>query len=197
MAGSEFNKIAFNKIDFNEVEFTKTVARIRPQRRNERKHDMIPNEFLETAHAYRVLSDLQPKQLIKVLPLAREGKFARDQIIFREGARSTHLYLIVSGAVALESMAGGKPVPVQTLKAGDAMGWSAISDAGLTHFQARAVAPVTVIAFAGEELRKACESDPELGYALTKQLLELVTDRLDGMRMQLAERGVTTETSGA
>ena len=29
---------------------------------------MIPNEFLETAHAYRVLSELQPKQLIKVLP---------------------------------------------------------------------------------------------------------------------------------
>jgi hypothetical protein len=44
------------------------------------------------------------------------------------------------------------------------------------------------VAFPAEQIRAACESDPALGYALMKRLLEIVTERLDAMRMRLAER---------
>jgi len=148
---------------------------------------MIPHEVLETAQAYRLLAELEPRQLTKLLPLAQDTDFARDQIIFPEGARSTHLYLIVGGTVALETMAAGRPIQVQTINAGEVMGWSSLTDDGLTHFQARALTQVSTIAFPGDKLREACEIDPELGYALTKQLLDLVTGRLDATRMQLVD----------
>lgn len=143
---------------------------------------MIPQEFIQTAKAYRILSDLDPKHLQKLLPLAHDATFNAGDIIFREGDRSRNLHLIVSGDIALESSG----TRVQTLHAGEAMGWSALIPGTRTRFQARALTPVTTVAFSGDSLHAACDRDPEIGYALMKNLLELVTERLDATRMQLA-----------
>jgi CRP/FNR family cyclic AMP-dependent transcriptional regulator len=149
---------------------------------------VIPEQFLEMAKAYRLLSQLEPRQLRKLLPLAVEQHFDIGQLVFREGDQSSFLYLIVSGDIALEMIIEGKPVRVQTLHAGEAMGWSALSAASTTHFQTRALTPVSAIAFSGEQIRDACDRDPEMGYALMKRLLELVTERLDATRIQLINR---------
>jgi CRP/FNR family cyclic AMP-dependent transcriptional regulator len=143
---------------------------------------------LEIDGAYRLLSALDPQQLRKLIPLAQDHQFAGGRIIFPAGAKSVFLHLIVSGDVALEATSGNQTVPVQTLYAGDAMGWSSFIGEGLTHFQARALSPVSTIAFQGDQLRAACDSDPALGYALMKRLMELATERLDAMRLKLAER---------
>jgi CRP/FNR family cyclic AMP-dependent transcriptional regulator len=143
---------------------------------------------LENCGAYRLLSRLDPDQLRKLIPIAQDKQFAAGQIIFPAGAKSSFLHLIVSGDVGLEASAGDRTVEVQTLHAGDAMGWSAFTGGGLTHFQARALSPVFTIAFPGDQLRAACDADPALGYALMKRLMELATERLDAMRMKLAER---------
>lgn len=152
---------------------------------------MIPDEMIEFARVYRVLSELDPEQLKKVLPLAEEACFHRGEILFKEGDRSCFLYLIVSGDVALEMRAGDQVFAVQIAHPGDTIGWSALSPGGRTHFQARALSPVQAVAFPGDRLREACDRDPEMGYALTKQLLALVTERLDAARMQLADTYLT------
>jgi CRP/FNR family cyclic AMP-dependent transcriptional regulator len=143
------------------------------------------DQFIETARAYRLLTELGPEQLRKLLPLAEEQTFEAGRFIFREGDRSMFLHLIVSGEVVLSSSISGETIHVQTLHAGDAMGWSALTAESRTHFQARALASVTTIAFPGERLREACDHDPGMGFALMKQLLELVTERLDATRMQM------------
>ncbi len=148
---------------------------------------MIPPEFQYVARAYRLLGDLEPKHLRKLVPLAEEKQFAPGQIIFKEGDRSSFLYLIVSGELALEMRAGGATVKIQKLQAGEAMGWSALTEGAETHFQARALTPVSMVAFPGHSIRQACECDPEMGYALMKRLLELVTERLDAARMQIVQ----------
>ncbi len=102
-----------------------------------------------------------------------------------KATKSSFLHLIVSGEVALEMDINGQAVRVQTLRAGEAMGWSALAADSLTHFQARALSPVSTVAFPGARIREACDQDPEMGYALMKRLLELVTERLDATRMQL------------
>ncbi len=146
---------------------------------------MIPEEFIEMTRAYRLLSELDPPQLRKLLPLAEEKEYNTGSLIFREGDKSSFLHLIVSGEVALEMMIDGQAVRVQTLQAGEAMGWSALSAESHTHFQARALSPISTVAFPSERIREACDRDPEMGYALMKRLLELVTERLDATRMQL------------
>jgi len=143
---------------------------------------------LETDSACRLLSEFDPQQLRTLIPLADDKQFAAGRIIFPSGARSLFLHLIVSGDVALEAVSGDRAVPVQTLHAGDAMGWSAFTGEGLTHFQARALSPVVTVAFPGDQLRAACDRDPAMGYALMKRLMELATERLDAMRMKLAEK---------
>lgn len=144
---------------------------------------------LETLHAYRLLSELDPRQLRKLLPLALERQFDDGQIIFHSGERSLFLHLIVSGEVALEEDTGDRLVPFQTLHAGDAMGWSALKARAQTHFQARALTLVSTVALPGEQLRAACDSDPALGYALMKQLVEMLTERIDAVRMKLPGHG--------
>ena len=76
----------------------------------------------------------------------------------RAPATCSFLHLIVAGQVALYLEAGGQMLPIQTLHPGEAMGWSSVSASGRAHFR---------------------------GRALTKHLLELVTERLDSARMQL------------
>jgi len=143
---------------------------------------------LETSGAYRLLNELDPAQLRKLIGIAQDRQYGTGDIIFPSGATSSFLHLIVSGEVALEAVTEDRKHEVQTLHAGDAMGWSAITGDGLTHFQARALAPVTTIALPGAALRAACDADPALGYALMRRLVELAADRLDAMRAKLAER---------
>ncbi len=69
---------------------------------------------------------------------------------------------------------------------GDAMGWSALTAGARTHFQARAVSNISALAFRGDEVNAAFDRDPAMGYAFMKRLLELVSERLDAMRMRLA-----------
>jgi len=143
---------------------------------------------LEIGSAYRIFSELDTQQLRKLIPLAEDREYGSGQIIFPSGVTSAFLHLIVSGEVALEAVSNGHGEEVQTLHAGDAMGWSAITGEGLTHFQARALTPVNTIALPGVQLRAMCEKETALGYALMKRLVELAAERLDAMRMKLADR---------
>lgn len=147
---------------------------------------MIPDELSEMAQTYRMLTGLDPQQLRKLAPLAETKQYSTGQVIFHIGDQSAFFHLIVSGDVALEQLSGGEPLRVQTLHHGDAMGWSALTADSRAHFQARALSPVTTVAFPAARLRSACDRDPALGYVLMKRLLEVVTERLDATRARLA-----------
>jgi CRP-like cAMP-binding protein len=84
-------------------------------------------------------------------------------------------------------MAGGQRIVIQTLGAGDTMGWSALTETTTTHFQARALTRVQTIAFDGVALRVAFKENHNLGFEIMKRLLALVTERLDHTRMQLID----------
>ena len=142
---------------------------------------------VESLQAYKLLRELEPRHLRKLLPLAQDCQFEAGQIVFRSGEKSRFLHLIVSGDVTLEEDTGAKVAPVYDLHAGDAMGWSALTTGAVTHFRARAITRVSTVAFPSDEIRAACEQDAVMGYALMKRLLELLTDRLDATRMKLAK----------
>jgi CRP/FNR family cyclic AMP-dependent transcriptional regulator len=147
-----------------------------------------PKTRLETSGAYRLLNELDPPQLRKLIEIAQDRHFEEGDIIFRSGATSSFLHLIVSGDVALEAITDGPAQQVQTVHSGDAMGWSALSGNSLTHFQAHALSPVATVALPGAQLRALCDADPVLGYALMKRLVDLAAERLDAIRAKLAER---------
>ena len=129
----------------------------------------------------------EPRHVETLATLAKEIRFERDQILFREGDEATEFYLIVNGLVALEMAAPGHTFRVHTLFAGDELGWSALLMGRGKYFQARTLDRVDALAFEGGELLAACEQDTAFGYTLMRRLLAVVAERLQATRLQVLD----------
>ena len=86
----------------------------------------MSERLLSTLRHHPFVAEFEPRHVEKLASLAREIRFERDQILFREGDECTEFYLIVTGLIALEIVAPGHTFRVQTLFAGDELGWSAL-----------------------------------------------------------------------
>jgi CRP/FNR family cyclic AMP-dependent transcriptional regulator len=129
----------------------------------------------------------EPSYIETLAKVAKEVRFERDQILFREGDETTEFYLLVNGLVALEIAAPGHTFRVQTLFAGDELGWSALLMGRGKYFQARTLDRVDALAFEGSELLAACERDTAFGYTLMQRLLAVVAERLQATRLQVLD----------
>jgi CRP-like cAMP-binding protein len=87
------------------------------------------------------VEEFQPEHIDRLRALAREVSFAVDQTIFKEGDDTHDFYLIVAGRVALEMQEPDHVLRVQTLAAGDELGWSSVLMGRGKYFQARALEP--------------------------------------------------------
>ena len=102
------------------------------------------------------------------------------------GDHADRFFLIETGAVVLESGKDhGEPVVVDTIGAGDLLGWSWMFRPYTWQFTARAVAPTRAIFFAGPVLREYCERDHSLGYELLKRMNAVMTRRMQNARRQM------------
>ena len=128
----------------------------------------------------------QPKHLDKLLTLASDIHFARDQVIFREGEAHPKFYLILSGRVALEGDFEGRTYTIQTLYAGDELGWSSVLHRRMA-FRARALEAVQAVIFDAVELHDACRVDPYFGCAFLERMYRVATERLQETRTELLQ----------
>lgn len=146
----------------------------------------MPNELLlAVLRRHPFVEEFQPDHLERLAGFARQVQFARDQVIFHEGDECNEFYLIVKGRVALEIEEPDHTLRVQTLTAGDELGWSAMLMGRGKHFQARALENVEALAFDAGDLLAACQADKAFGYALMHRLLGVVSGRLHATRLQL------------
>lgn len=144
---------------------------------------------LETILAeHPFFAGLEPRYVQIIAGCASNVAFEEGQIIFREGEEANRFYLIRQGRVALEVHAAGVgTLTIQTLDAGDILGWSWLVPPYRWHFDARAVEPTRAIALDGECLRRKCDEDHDLGYELLKRFAEIITQRLQATRLQLLD----------
>jgi CRP-like cAMP-binding protein len=113
---------------------------------------------------------------------------AADDYVYREGEPADHFYLIRFGRVALEvSVPNRPPIIVDTLKAGDLLGWSWLVPPYRNGFDARAVELVRLLRLDAACLRAKMERDPVLGYELHKRFAPVVAARLAAARRQLID----------
>lgn len=134
------------------------------------------------------LKDLEPRHLQTIVGCAANVRFDAGQFIFREGEAAKHFYIIRHGKTALEIFVPGRgPVTIQTLGAGDVLGWSWLFPPYRWHFDARAIELTRAIALDGECLRGKCEADHDLGYELIKRFANVIVERLQATRLQLLD----------
>ena len=137
------------------------------------------------SHAF--VAGFEPTHLDRLAAMAQEVRFDRDEVIFREGDEWPRFYLIVSGMVAVEMAAPDHTIRVQTLFAGDELGWSALLTGRGKYFQARTLERVEALAFDGDRLLAACREDAAFGFAFIYRLLAVVAERLQATRLQVID----------
>ena len=129
-----------------------------------------------------------PEHIARLSAMGSEVRFQAAEVIFHEGDQSSFFYLLMSGNVALEVAAPGRPVRVATLYSGEVLGWSSVTgEADGKQFRARALEDVRAIAFDGARLRHACEEDFAFGFWFMRAILKVMSGRLHAIRAQLVD----------
>ena len=134
------------------------------------------------------LVGMNRKHLALLSDCAINAHFDEGEVVLREAEQANRFYLIESGRVILESgKAYGEPVIIDTIGAGDLLGWSWMFSPYTWHFTARASKPATAIFFYGTILREYCERDHSLGYELLKRMAAVMTRRLQAARQKMLD----------
>ena len=119
---------------------------------------------------------------------ASEERFGLQQQIFQEGSDANHFYLIHAGRVALETFVPGRGVvTIQTIGAGEVLGWSWLFPPYRWHFSARSIDATAVVAFDARALREKAEENHDFGYDITTRIAQVMLQRLQATRMQLLD----------
>ena len=147
----------------------------------------MSDSLLQALERHPFVSDFSPQDQARLATLAKEVRFAPDQVIFREGDDYSVFYLLGKGMVALELEVPGHVLRVQTLYAGEVFDWSALLPHAGKHFQARALDAVTALAFEGDQLLASFRADPQFGLAFMLRLMGVVSERLRNTRLQLVD----------
>jgi CRP-like cAMP-binding protein len=122
----------------------------------------------------------------KFMTLGTQVHFEKDEIIFHEEDESHLFYVILSGRVVLEAHYAGSIFQLETLYPRQELGWPAVITRK-RQLQARALEPVTAMAFEVSQLREACRSNPYFGCALLERLLTLGVEQLQSTRLRFVQ----------
>ena len=131
---------------------------------------------------------LRPQTVELVAGCASNVQFEPGTLIFREGDAADTFYLLRHGSVAIETDAPARgPLVIETLDAGEMLGWSWLFPPFHWHFDARAITAVRATAFDGACLRGKCDADAALGYELTTRVAQTLIERLQWTRLRLLD----------
>jgi CRP/FNR family transcriptional regulator, cyclic AMP receptor protein len=113
-------------------------------------------------------------------------RFGSHQLIFQQGSEADHFYLILSGKVVLETIVPPeRRLAIQTLGAGEALGWSWLFPPYQWTVGAVTAAPTDVISLGARHLRQRAEQDPEFGNELMRRVTGTLVQRLHATRNEL------------
>jgi CRP-like cAMP-binding protein len=134
------------------------------------------------------LAGMTAERLALLAGCASNVVFAAGETIFREGDPANAFYVIRHGTVAIElHLPARGAMTVETIDAGEVVGWSWLFPPHRWHFDGRALSEVRVTAFDGACLRQKCEEDTALGYDLTKRFARVFSERLQWTRLRLLD----------
>jgi CRP/FNR family transcriptional regulator, cyclic AMP receptor protein len=146
--------------------------------------------------AHPFLKGMSPHHIELLALSAMPTEFDADQVIFRAGEAANGFYLIETGTVVIEGRSGNeKPVVIDTVSAGQPLGWSWLFSPYLWQFDARAIESCTAICIAGIMLRQHRDEDLTLSHELFKRMSEVMVRRLQAARGKLLAEKKSPESA--
>src|SRR5690349_3039814 len=124
---------------------------------------MIPSDLESAVAHHSFVRGMTPAHIRLLAECAMFTHFEAGKIIFHEGEIANRFYLIQKGKISIETRGPEHgAIAVQSLGAGEVLGWSWLFAPYYWHFSACAVEATQAIFFYGTRLRERCEEDREL-----------------------------------
>jgi CRP-like cAMP-binding protein len=154
------------------------------------------------AHTYpEFLAGIPAERADAVLALGSQIRLARGEVLFDLGQQADSLYVIEQGQVALtlplHVRGHGEDILIEDRASGQTLGWSALIPPH--RFTLKATAPIDslVIAFPRGALLDYFAANPEVGYAVMRNVAAITGQRLQVFQaMWLREMQRTVTLSG-
>jgi CRP/FNR family transcriptional regulator, cyclic AMP receptor protein len=137
--------------------------------------------------ASTAFAGLERRHLDLIAGCGATARFGAGEHLFRTGDPADRFYLVRHGAVALDLVAAGRGLTIETLHDGEIAGFSWLFEPYRWLFDARAVTDTSAITFDAVCLRGKCEADHELGYQLMRRMVSIAIGRLQATRLQLLD----------
>lgn len=136
---------------------------------------------------FSLFKRMSPEEFAQLEALVEEVSYPDGEFIFKEGDRSSHLYLVGNGRVSLRvSLPNHKVFVIGTIEPGDVLGWSSVRRDRPYTAAAVAVGNVEALRIPGEKLARLFEVEPRIGYLTFAALLDVVAERLEEARIRIA-----------
>jgi CRP-like cAMP-binding protein len=131
---------------------------------------------------------LSPDFLPALASAASFAEYKPQQLIFEEGTEASRFYLIHWGCVGLEAhVPNRRPVTIQRIGIGEALGWSWFFPPYTWRFTARTLDSTEIIAFDAAALRSHADKNHDFGYDLSIRMGRVMQDRLQATRGLLVD----------
>lgn len=142
----------------------------------------------EIIAAHPFFGGLDPAAQALIAGSAVEVELTPGQMLFHTGEAADCFYLVLEGRVALDVYAPRQGShTIQTIEAGEILGWSWLVPPHEWRFDARVVEGGWGLLIDGRALRERCAADHDLGYELFKRFATLIGRRLESTRIQLMD----------
>ena len=157
----------------------------------EQRHDELeagrPGEMAQLIADHPFVDGFDAQHIAGLAEISGLVEVPAGQVVFRRNEPAQVFYLITDGDVALEiEQPGQGPLVLETLHAGDALGWSWLFPPRRWFLDAHVTSDLTAVAVDAEQLRAVLDDDPEFGRDVILRVASLVVDRLQHARSQLA-----------
>jgi CRP/FNR family transcriptional regulator, cyclic AMP receptor protein len=146
------------------------------------------NTIADELTAHRFFAGMAPDHLEVLTGCARNIVIPAGTSIIREGADADAFWALRAGRVSLGVTTPGRGMQtLNTLHAGDVLGWAWLFPPYRWHFDADALDEVHAVVFDAVCLRGKCADDPKLGFDLAQRVAGILGDRLHAARLRLLD----------
>jgi CRP-like cAMP-binding protein len=144
--------------------------------------------LLERLRAAPFLAGVAEDNLRRLVPAVQAADYPPATVLFGQGQKLTQVFLLEEGQVALEVHAPRHGAQrVDTVRAGELLGWSPLLGGGPMTATARALTAVRVLALDADRILSLCRQDPALAFALLRRTAEVLAHRLAATRLRMVE----------
>ena len=147
---------------------------------------------MEDITAIYLLADLTEQMRKKLCPVTESRQFKEGEVIYEEGDRAENFYMLKRGKILLEvEISKQIIIALESIKPGDAFGWSALIPGSSQISYAVCTDPCHVLVTPGEKFVGLLKEDHTMGYKImdaTMRILKTMLDRRTGQLLKVMSK---------